>query len=81
MQYILKGLLGVNNHICYEKGLRSSHRLNIPVRSLTIELKKVSKSRICYVSIKTQWLIVRSNSKFVWDHILTGSFTFVSKKK
>ena len=31
--------------------------------------------------IKTQWLLVRSNSKFVWDHMLTGSSTFVSKKK
>ena len=31
--------------------------------------------------IKTQWLLVRSNSKFVWDHMLTGSSTFVLKKK
>jgi len=31
--------------------------------------------------IKTQWLLVRSNSKFVWDHMLTGSTTFVLKKK
>jgi len=31
--------------------------------------------------IKAQWLLVRSNSKFVWDHTLTGSATFVPKKK
>ena len=31
--------------------------------------------------IKTQWLLVRSNSKFVWDHMLTGSSTFTFNKK
>ena len=31
--------------------------------------------------IKTQWLLVRSNSKFVWDHMLTGSSTFMLNKK
>lgn len=31
--------------------------------------------------IKTQWLLVRSNSKFVWDHTLTGSSTFMLNKK
>jgi len=31
--------------------------------------------------IKTQWLLVRSNSKFVWDHMLTGNSTFVLNKK
>ncbi len=30
--------------------------------------------------IKTQWLLVRSNSKFVWDHMLTGSSTFMLNK-
>ena len=29
--------------------------------------------------IKTQWLLVRSNTKFEWDHMLTGSSTFVPK--
>ena len=29
--------------------------------------------------IKTQWLLVRSNTKFEWDHVLTGSSTFVPK--
>ena len=31
--------------------------------------------------IKTQWLLVRSNSKFVWDHMLTGNSTFILNKK
>jgi len=31
--------------------------------------------------IKTQWLLVRSNSKFVWDHTLTGSSMFMLNKK
>jgi len=31
--------------------------------------------------IKTQWLLVRSNSKYVWDHTHLGSSTFVPKKK
>jgi len=29
--------------------------------------------------IKTQWLLVRSNSKFEWDHTHIGSSTFVPK--
>lgn len=31
--------------------------------------------------IKSQWLLVRSNSKFVWDHMLTGNSTFLLNKK
>jgi len=31
--------------------------------------------------IKTLWLLVRSNTKFAWDHVLTGSSAFMLKKK
>jgi hypothetical protein len=31
--------------------------------------------------IKTQWLLVRSNSKFAWDHTHIGSSTFTPKNK